>query len=802
MATFTATGGVRFTDTEDRVSFTAGYASVPSSAGGSTDTTFIVTADPFNAVGDGVADDTAALEDAIAAAIAAGGGIVHLPVGTYKIRRTLFLGPNVVLQGEGFGSVITKPDTVTANLTVNSNAGTSTVTIADTAAFAVGDAVTVSDTTSYEWLSTQTTVASKTSTVLTLDQTLDGTVQTGRSARVFTSFPLVSNVADGDTGIVVRNLTLDQNAGDNDPSDEFTIGTVHWVGAYGALVDGVQFLNACGDAYSDQSQDGTGLNVTYPQAASIRRSTRNTITNCRIIAPGRHGVHLGTAQDGAIVTGNEIRDISNTLGMALFFCAYSTNATIDGNLVSNCTRGFDGGDNRDTGNIISNNVFQGGTNSTQAAGALYAITAGGQSVITGNQILDWAGGIRISADCTDCIVADNYVRIVGAREALSILANADRCSVTGNTFTGGTAGSKPVLIVSADDCHFVGNLTFGGYQGWVIQGCNRLRIIGSPIVSATVATGFTLNGTASTDVEIDVRGTVQASAVITETTAAARLVVNGVGTNGATDPASGGAWSLNPATAANRKWHGVEVHWNDGSDHVSKYQHGVGWIELTGGAGGGTPDAHAASHENGGSDELALDGSQITTGTVAAARLGSGTPSASNYLRGDGSWQAVSGGSTMWDVVHDETLGVATSTFSVDLTGYNLIEVILTGYGDNSTSTVGMRVRFNSDGGNNYLNNTGAATSAWNAVGSMPGSLTNTDRRGLWRAEITLGHTSGDTTAVYRSAYRASDSATGTTAVQGAAYYTNKSAAITAMTIYPSAGNWEAGTRLVVLGRP
>ncbi|MGB3053511.1 MAG: hypothetical protein WBB52_01550 [Acidimicrobiales bacterium] len=50
------------------------------------------------------------------------------------------------------------------------------------------------------------------------------------------------------------------------------------------------------------------------------------------------------------------------------------------------------------------------------------------------------------------------------------------------------------------------------------------------------------------------------------------------------------------------------------------------------------PLAHAASHQDGGSDELALDGSQITSGTVAAARLGSGTPSASTYLRGDQTW--------------------------------------------------------------------------------------------------------------------------------------------------------------------
>lgn len=36
-----------------------------------------------------------------------------------------------------------------------------------------------------------------------------------------------------------------------------------------------------------------------------------------------------------------------------------------------------------------------------------------------------------------------------------------------------------------------------------------------------------------------------------------------------------------------------------------------------------------------------LDASKITTGTIAPARLGSGTPSSANFLRGDSSWQAI-----------------------------------------------------------------------------------------------------------------------------------------------------------------
>jgi hypothetical protein len=78
-----------------------------------------------------------------------------------------------------------------------------------------------------------------------------------------------------------------------------------------------------------------------------------------------------------------------------------------------------------------------------------------------------------------------------------------------------------------------------------------------------------------------------------------------------------------------------------------------------------TPTAHAASHQDGGSDELALDGSQITTGTVAAARLGSGTASSGTYLRGDQTWQAVPSGGipeTLIDAAGDLIVGTAADT--------------------------------------------------------------------------------------------------------------------------------------------
>jgi hypothetical protein len=49
----------------------------------------------------------------------------------------------------------------------------------------------------------------------------------------------------------------------------------------------------------------------------------------------------------------------------------------------------------------------------------------------------------------------------------------------------------------------------------------------------------------------------------------------------------------------------------------------------------------ATGFSGSGASLTALNGSNISSGTVAPARLGSGTPSSSNYLRGDGAWTSV-----------------------------------------------------------------------------------------------------------------------------------------------------------------
>jgi hypothetical protein len=91
-----------------------------------------------------------------------------------------------------------------------------------------------------------------------------------------------------------------------------------------------------------------------------------------------------------------------------------------------------------------------------------------------------------------------------------------------------------------------------------------------------------------------------------------------------------------------------------------------------------------------------ISGAQINSGTVAAARLGSGTPGTGNFLRGDGSWQSIAVPSTEFDGVGSYV--VAYYAASPGFTAGNRQSGLVRGF-----TTAGSNLRVNS---RNSANNT------------------------------------------------------------------------------------------------
>lgn len=81
--------------------------------------------------------------------------------------------------------------------------------------------------------------------------------------------------------------------------------------------------------------------------------------------------------------------------------------------------------------------------------------------------------------------------------------------------------------------------------------------------------------------------------------------------------------------------------------------------------------------------DVEIDATSIVTGTVDPARLGSGTPDATVFLRGDGSWQPASGGTTVYTGTGNA--GAATGPWTVACTAVTAASPIIVTELDNGS---------------------------------------------------------------------------------------------------------------------
>jgi hypothetical protein len=155
---------------------------------------------------------------------------------------------------------------------------------------------------------------------------------------------------------------------------------------------------------------------------------------------------------------------------------------------------------------------------------------------------------------------------------------------------------------------------------------------------------------------------------------------------------------------------------------------------------------------------------------------------------------------TGYKVLSKTTFSSATASVDINPTGYSNIKIILHGRGDSAATSVGVRMRINGSSASEYLINSSASTTSFNSNGSLPGSLTNTNRQGYWECDFSVGGVGEYTAGVQRGVHMLSTATAGLAVTQNALIFTNDSAAITSILVYPSADNFAIGSKITVLG--
>ena len=368
----------------------------------------------YGAVGDGVTDDTAALETAFADAYSQKKPLVFND-GTYLIRRPLTLRSGMEVYGVG-NATIKKKASTTTTLTASLSAGSSTMTVASVSGFAVGDYIFVSSearifpAARHCSVGTITAINSSTRKITFESAYKDqkaGAVKTHAvGCYVSNSCALIRSwgMKYECIGAYVHNLTLDGNRVSGEFGD-WQNGCIH-IDACTGTVEGI--------TYDKEARDNSFTNLVIKNSPFDGISDQSNggayIENCKISNSYMHGVHFGTFYNGATISGNTFKNTEN--GAACFWCQNVENLIFTNNIIDGCYKGCSEYEYGTAGqsSIISNNIFNNITNYVFDFSHSVSEDFQGRMIVNGNIIENVNYIVGTFANKTNINISDNVIK--------------------------------------------------------------------------------------------------------------------------------------------------------------------------------------------------------------------------------------------------------------------------------------------------------------------------------------------------------------------------------------------------------
>ena len=246
--------------------------------------------------GDIVGSDNRALQGAVDYIAALGGGTVEIGPGTYTMRDSLHLRPNVTVRGVKGETILRKADAASSPLVRDGDFGEEQLTLKDSAGFEVGCGVAIWDKNSGGFHTTVARITGRSDNTFSIDKPLNADCMVASGATAATVFPVISGYDL--EGCRLEGLTIDGNKEHNPHLNGCRGAGIFLYRGFGTVMGDCTVRNFNGDGVSfQQSNDVVVRNCVSEENTSLgfhpgSGSQRPLVEKCVATRNGEDGLFL------------------------------------------------------------------------------------------------------------------------------------------------------------------------------------------------------------------------------------------------------------------------------------------------------------------------------------------------------------------------------------------------------------------------------------------------------------------------------------------------------------------------------